>query len=168
LTGVNGQTINQEPGQVATVPLHLHYLGSVQLASALAAPLHYHVYQTTTTSNEEHGALYFLASGPAPVAPTPLRAALHPEVPGQLSLQVQTFGAEDSRFQRRLPNGQVLMNGAPLGTLRELFGGARGVVIDPALGQSHEIDLTPWAHADPKQTYVNVAFYFRPTAANTP
>jgi hypothetical protein len=163
LTEAQGQAGAPGPEQVVSVPLRLHYLGTVQPPDARVAPVHYHVYQTTTaTTNQEHGALYFLAAGPAAVAPTPLGAALHPEVPGQLTLQVQPFEAADTRFQRRLPDGRVLQHGASLGTLRTLFDGDRGVIVDPALGQAHVIDLTSWTAADPEQTYLNIAFYFRP------
>jgi hypothetical protein len=163
LTGAGEQPADTGPGQAGAERLSLQYLGSVQLADAPDAPVHYHVYQTTSlATNQEHGALYFLSTGPAEVAPRALPGALHPDAPGQLTLQIQPFDAADQRYQRRLPDGRVVMNGASLGTLRALFGGDRGVVTDPALGQAHQIDLTPWANAHPDQTYLNIAFYFRP------
>jgi hypothetical protein len=150
-------------GQVESVPLQLHYLGTVQPQQAQSAPVYYHVYQTTTaTSNQEHGALYFLATGEPTVKPTALAAPLHPHVPGQLTLQIQPFAADDTRYQRQLPDGNVLLNGAALADLQKLFGGLHGQVVDPALGKSHIIDLSSWAHADPSRTYLNIAFYFRP------
>jgi hypothetical protein len=150
-------------GQVESVPLQLHYLGSVQPKQVQSVPVHYHVYQTTTaTGNQEHGALYFLATGDPAVKLTTLEAPLHPQVPGQLTLQIQPFAADDARYQRQLPDGNVLLNGASLAELQKLFGGLHGQVVDPALGKTHMIDLSSWANADPGQTYLNIAFYFRP------
>jgi hypothetical protein len=150
-------------GQVESVPLQLQYLGSVRPKQAQSAPVHYHVYQTTTaTGNQEHGALYFLATGEPAVKLTTLDAPLHPQVPGQLTLQIQPFAADDTRYQRQLPDGNVLLNGASLADLQKLFGGLQGQVVDPAVGKTHMIDLSSWAHADPSRTYLNIAFYFRP------
>jgi len=52
--------------------------------------------------------------------------------------------------------------GAALGALLPLFGGDHGALVDPARGQAHAIDLTPWAQVHPQHTYLNIAFYFRP------
>jgi hypothetical protein len=74
------------------------------------------VYQTTeATTQQAHGVLYMLAAEAPVVEPRALPAALHPDTPGRLSVQIQPFAAEDPRYQRRLEDGRVLTNGCSAG-----------------------------------------------------
>ncbi len=85
-------------------------------------------------------------------------------VPGQVVLTTDVFQDGDSAFQVTDASGQRKNGGVRLADLRKMptIVGDVLSIVDPYVGDRHNILLTSWAEADPEKTFIRISFMFVP------
>lgn len=83
-------------------------------------------------------------------------------IPGWVEVSVIGYQDGDPRFQVSDELGQNRNVGISLAGMREIFAGNEGEMVDPLVGQTHRISLTPWVAEDPNKTFIRIAFQFHP------
>lgn len=84
-------------------------------------------------------------------------------VPGKVTVVISA-----SKSGVTFPDGTVHKDGLTLADWRERLGGDEGEFTNPATGEKVQISLKQWAREDPKNTYINIGFYFTPTKPVAP